>query len=230
MEKYNGWDVIIASEQTKDYYKQLEEFLYSLPSDSVFPPENMRFNAFKACRPEEVKVVVLGQDPYHNVGQANGLSFSVNIAKLPPSLKNIYAELASDLGLNVPTTGDLTYWAKQGVLLLNTSLTVEAHKAGSHSKIGWQQFTDAIIQYLNTNYKNIVYIIWGAHAYGKCKIINAAQNCTLISSHPSPLSCYKSFGEYPPFKGSKPFSKANTYLLSVGKTPIDWQISTPSLF
>ena len=224
MEKYNGWDKIIEQEQAKNYYKQMDFFLHSLPSDRIFPPENMRFNAFLTCRPEDVKVVIIGQDPYHNIGQANGLAFSVNISKLPPSLKNIYAELAADLGITKPTTGDLGAWARQGVLLLNTSLTVEAHKAGSHSKIGWQKFTDAIISYLNSKYKNIVYVIWGAHAYEKCKMINLEQNCTIISSHPSPLSCYKSFGKYPPFKGSHPFSKIDEYLMSAGKMPIDWRI------
>ncbi len=224
MNKYNGWDEVIELECAKPYFVQMTKFLNSLPETNVFPPKGQRLNALMACRPEDVKVVIIGQDPYHNINQANGLAFSVNITPYPPSLKNIYNELVSDLGIQYPNTGDLTAWAKQGVLLLNTSLSVEAHKAGSHSRIGWQLFTDAIISHLNNNYKNIVYIIWGAHAFTKCKIIDLTQNKAIISSHPSPLSNTKSFGQHPPFKGSRPFSKANEYLRSIGKSEIDFTL------
>ncbi len=222
MEKYNGWDIVFAQEFEKEYFKTMTSFLNSLSPEIVFPPKEKRLSAFMACRPESVKVVIIGQDPYHNIGQANGLSFSVDSEPLPPSLRNIFKELVQDVGVHYPTSGDLMPWAHQGVLLLNSALTVEAHKAASHSKIGWEHFTDAIIKYLNTTFQNVVYIIWGAHAHKKCRIIDAQRNCVLISSHPSPLANTKPFGMYPPFSGSGPFSKANAYLSSVGKVPIDW--------
>ncbi len=228
MEQYNGWDELISKETEKEYYVKMTQFLEAQAQHLIFPPKEQRFNALLACRPEEVKVVIIGQDPYHDIGQANGLAFSVNIPKLPPSLKNIYNELVDDLGAPYPTTGNLTPWAKQGVLLINNSLTVEAHKAGSHSKIGWQHFTDAIIKHLNTHYQHIVYIIWGAHAYKKCSIIDLENNHAIVSSHPSPLSCHKAFGAFPPFKGSKPFSQTNAYLRSVGKTEIDFRLQNNS--
>ncbi len=224
MEKYNGWDELFAVEFKKEYFQRLSAYISSLPQEIVFPPKSQRLSAFMACRPEQVKVVIIGQDPYHNVGQANGLSFSVDITPLPPSLKNIFKELSADIGGNNPLSGDLMPWARQGVLLLNSALSVEAHKAGSHSKIGWQYFTDAVIKHLNDNYENLVYIIWGAHAHKKCLYIENQRNCVLISSHPSPLSNTKPFGAYPPFSGSRPFSKANDYLQSIGKTPIEWRL------
>lgn len=187
---------------------------------TVFPPEEFVFNAFRLTPLPNVKVVILGQDPYHNVGQAHGLSFSVpsGIA-LPPSLKNIYSELVTDIpGFTYPTSGDLTKWAEQGVLLLNATLTVRAHEAASHQKRGWEQFTDSIIQSISAERKGVVFILWGSYAIKKSALIDQNKHLVLTSVHPSPLSVYRGFF------GSKPFSKTNDYLRQQGETPIDWQV------
>lgn len=225
MNKIDSWSALFQQEFEKEYFKKMEIFLHDRSKQvEIFPPENCRFRAFGATAPEDVKVVIIGQDPYHNLGQANGLAFSVDITPYPPSLKNIYKELVADLGVAYPATGDLSRWAAEGVLLINTTLSVEAHKPASHARIGWSKFTDAAIGYLNDNYQNVVYIVWGAHAYKKCKLIDGSRNCILASSHPSPLSYYKPFGEFPKFEGSRPFSKANAFLESVGRGGVNWSL------
>ncbi|MFD2743357.1 MULTISPECIES: uracil-DNA glycosylase [Sphingobacterium] len=186
----------------------------------VFPPENLVFNAFRLTPLPDVKVVILGQDPYHNIGQAHGLSFSVPVGvAIPPSLKNIYAELVEDIpGFVYPKNGDLTKWAQQGVLLLNATLTVRAHEAASHQKKGWEQFTDAIIQSISAQRSGVVFILWGSYANKKSALIDHSKHLVLTSVHPSPLSVYRGFF------GSKPFSQTNAYLSDKGKQPIDWQV------
>nr|WP_308439578.1 MULTISPECIES: uracil-DNA glycosylase [Deefgea] len=182
----------------------------------IYPPQEYWFRALELVAPEQVKVVILGQDPYHGVGEANGLSFSVpDGVKIPPSLRNIWQELARDLGINPPQHGNLTGWAEQGVLLLNTSLTVEADKAASHAKKGWEVLTDAIILHLSQSQSGLVFMLWGAHAQKKVPLIGT-QHCVLHSVHPSPLSAYRGF------IGCGHFSAANTYLLQQGKKEIDW--------
>ena len=186
----------------------------------VYPPAHLVFNAFRLTPFSEVKVVILGQDPYHNIGQAHGLSFSVpaGIAH-PPSLRNIFTELTTDIdGFQIPRSGDLTKWAKQGVLLLNATLTVRAHQAGSHQKKGWEEFTDAIIQRISDDLTHVVFILWGSYAQKKSSLINQNKHSIISSVHPSPLSVYRGFW------GSKPFSRANDYLRENGKTPIDWKL------
>lgn len=185
----------------------------------IFPKDEDIFKAFELTMFEEVKVVILGQDPYHDSGQANGLSFSVPAhCTLPPSLKNIFKELKNDLDIPISSHGDLTHWASQGVLLLNASLTVIAGKAGSHNKIGWHRFTDAVIQSLSDNRKNIVFILWGNFAKSKIKFIDSNKHLILTAAHPSPLGAHRGFW------GSKPFSKANNYLIENGIKPIDWAL------
>lgn len=186
----------------------------------VFPPKDMVFNALKLTPFYDVKVVILGQDPYHNDGQAHGLSFSVpNGIAHPPSLRNIFTELTTDIpGFNVPKSGDLSKWGKQGVLLLNATLTVRAHQAGSHQKKGWEEFTDGIISKISSELDNVVFILWGSYAQKKSQLIDESKHLILKAVHPSPLSVYRGFF------GSKPFSKANDYLSSKGKKPIDWKL------
>ncbi|MCL7988280.1 uracil-DNA glycosylase [Sphingobacterium sp. lm-10] len=186
----------------------------------VFPPEDLVFNAFRLTPLPEVKVVILGQDPYHNIGQAHGLSFSVpSGVAIPPSLKNIYTELVDDIpGFVYPRGGDLTKWAEQGVLLLNATLTVRAHEAASHQKRGWEQFTDAIIQSVSAQCAGVVFILWGSYAIKKSALIDQTKHLVLTSVHPSPLSVYRGF------HGSKPFSRTNAYLMQQGKKPINWQV------
>lgn len=188
--------------------------------NEVFPAAEYVFNAMKLTAFPDIKVVILGQDPYHNIGQAHGLSFSVPAGiPLPPSLKNIFAELSTDIAdFKIPTSGDLSAWAKQGVLLLNATLTVGAHKPGSHQKKGWEQFTDYIIQRIAQDLDHVVFILWGAYAQKKRALIDSNRHLILQSAHPSPLSVYRGFW------GSKPFSQANTYLMSKGKQPIDWKL------
>jgi len=182
----------------------------------IYPPQEYWFRALELVAPEQVKVVILGQDPYHGAGEAHGLSFSVpDGVKIPPSLRNIWQELARDLGINPPQHGNLTGWAEQGVLLLNTSLTVEADKAASHAKKGWEVLTDAIILHLSQSQSGLVFMLWGAHAQKKAPLIGA-QHYVLHSVHPSPLSAYRGF------IGCGHFSAANTYLLQQGKKEIDW--------
>ena len=215
----NDWDTILEEEFDKDYYKNLRTFLneeYS--SQTIFPPAKDIYNALRITPYNEVKVLILGQDPYHEENQAHGLAFSVNKEiQIPPSLLNIYKELNSDLNTYIPDNGYLIKWAKQGVLLLNTVLTVEAHKANSHKGKGWEILTDAIISSLN-NKEHMVYILWGRNARNKTKLITNPNHLILESAHPSPLSAYNGFF------GSKPFSKTNEYLIKNNLSPIDWQI------
>lgn len=216
----NDWLEPLKPEFSKPYYKALyakvkEEYSNNL----VFPPSNEIFSAFELTPLSEVKVVIIGQDPYHNVGQAHGLCFSVKPeVAIPPSLVNIYKELESDLGCYIPNNGYLVKWAKQGVLLLNTVLTVRAHQANSHRGIGWEEFTNAAISVLNEQDRPIVFILWGAPAQTKKKMLNNPKHLILEAPHPSPLSAYRGFF------GSKPFSKTNAFLEKNGLAVIDWQI------
>ena len=216
----NDWLEPLKPEFSKPYYKELylkikEEYSKHV----VFPPSDEIFSAFELTPLSEVKVVIIGQDPYHNIGQAHGLCFSVKPdVAIPPSLVNIYKELESDLGCYVPNNGYLVKWAKQGVLLLNTVLTVQAHQANSHRGIGWEEFTNAAISVLNEQDRPIVYILWGAPAQTKKKMLNNPKHLILEAPHPSPLSAYRGFF------GSKPFSKTNEFLEKNGLAPIDWQI------
>ena len=188
-------------------------------SETVFPSREEVFRAFSLTPISKVKVVILGQDPYHGEGEANGLAFSVNKGiKLPPSLKNIYKELNSDLGIQIPNHGDLTKWAKQGVLLLNSVLTVEKDKPGSHRNMGWEEYTDSIIKKISEERKNVVFILWGKYAETKKNLIDENKHLILFSAHPSPFSARRGF-----FK-SKPFSKCNTYLKKNGIKEIDWSL------
>ena len=215
----NDWDTILEKEFEKDYYKNLRIFLNNeYSSQTIFPPAKDIYNALRITPYNEVKVLILGQDPYHEENQAHGLAFSVNKGiQIPPSLLNIYKELNSDLNTYIPDKGYLIKWAKQGVLLLNTVLTVEAHKANSHKGKGWEILTDAIISSLN-NKEHMVYILWGINARNKTKLITNPNHLILESAHPSPLSAYNGFF------GSKPFSKTNEYLIKNNLSPIDWQI------
>jgi uracil-DNA glycosylase len=191
-----------------------------LLSHTIFPPERLIFRALAFTPPESVKVVILGQDPYHGDGQANGLAFSVNPGlKFPPSLRNIFKELKNDLGYEIPFSGDLSPWAQRGVLLLNTHLTVRRNEAGSHSKIGWEAFTDLIIQRLSVHRERIVFILWGRHARSKTVLIDREKHHILESAHPSPLSAHNGFWN------TRPFSEANEYLVRNEITPIDWKLA-----
>lgn len=216
-----SWKAALASEFQQPHMLGLKAFLRerSEMGKAIFPKGSEIFRAFELTPLNEVKVVILGQDPYHGAGQAHGLSFSVKEGvRLPPSLKNIYKELVSDLGLAMPNTGDLTPWAKQGVLLLNSVLTVEEGAAASHRKRGWEQFTDRVIQVLSERADPIVFILWGSFAIGKLPMIRIPPHGVLQSVHPSPLSAHGGFW------GSKPFSQANAMLRSWGKTEIDWRL------
>lgn len=215
----DSWTAILEPLFLEKYWAELQSFIENeRRSYTVFPPEELVFNAMKLTVFKDIKVVILGQDPYHNIGQAHGLSFSVpKGVKLPPSLKNIFAELATDVeGFKNPSSGDLSYWARQGVLLLNTIFTVRAHEAGSHQKKGWEKFTDQLIRKIDADLEHVVFILWGAHAQNKKKLINNHKHLIIESAHPSPLSVYRGFW------GSKPFSQANNFLSSKGKDPIDW--------
>lgn len=216
----NDWQVALREEFGKPYYRKLFEFVNNeYNTTTVFPPSEDVFNAFHLTPLNEVKVVILGQDPYHNVGQAHGLCFSVKPdVDIPPSLVNIYKELKEDLGCDIPNNGYLVKWAKQGVLMLNTVLTVRAHVAFSHQGKGWEEFTDAAIRILNEQDRPIVFILWGAPARKKKNMLNNPKHLILESAHPSPLSAYKGFF------GTKPFSKTNAFLVENGEKPIDWQI------
>ena len=205
-------------ETKKDYWDSLEEFVLELPEEPpTFPPRELIFNAFHQTRYHDVKVVILGQDPYHNDGQAHGLSFSVpRGVSLPPSLRNIYRELEDDLGASPGLDGDLRHWAKQGVLLLNTVLTVEAHQPHSHRKKGWEDFTDAVIQKLVERESPIAFVLWGKPAQKKKDLILIPPHCIIESAHPSPLSARRGFF------GSRPFSKINDWLNEQSQSPIQW--------
>ncbi|MES2528135.1 MAG: uracil-DNA glycosylase [Bdellovibrionota bacterium] len=215
-----SWSKLIEEESTKPYFRELQSFLKSERKKyDIFPPEKEVFTAFDLTPFENVKVVILGQDPYHGDGQAHGLSFSVKKGiKTPPSLVNIYKELHSDLGINIPEHGNLEKWAKQGVLLLNTVMTVRKAEAGSHQGQGWEIFTDRVIEVLSTQKSDIVFILWGGPSQKKASKVNLEHHHLIISPHPSPLSSYRGFF------GSKPFSQANAFLTKSGKAPIDWSI------
>ena len=214
------WLAALKPEFQKPYYAKLFSFVKNeYNTRQIFPPADDIFNAFHLTPLNEVKVVILGQDPYHNDGQAHGLCFSVKPdVEIPPSLVNIYQELHDDLGCYIPNNGYLVKWAKQGVLLLNTVLTVQAHAAFSHRGMGWEQFTDAAIQVLNEQERPMVFILWGKPAQMKKAMLNNPKHLILEASHPSPLSAYRGFF------GSRPFSKTNAFLQSNGLEPIDWQI------
>jgi uracil-DNA glycosylase len=213
-----GWKEALSAEFDKAYFKQLADFVRSeYREQAAYPPAPLIFNAFTHCPFDRVKVVILGQDPYHEPGQAHGLCFSVREGvPFPPSLVNIFKEMASDTGRPVPASGDLTRWAEQGVLLLNATLTVRAHQAGSHQGKGWETFTDAVIHRLAEARDHLVYILWGAYAQRKGAFIHSGRNLVLQSAHPSPLSAYRGFF------GNRHFSQANDYLIACGKTPVEW--------
>ena len=213
-----SWKRALAAEWDKPYFKSLTDFVRAeYGSKQCFPPARRIFAAFDACPFEDVKVVILGQDPYHDVGQANGLSFSVNPGMpLPRSLVNIFRELHDDIGCPMPVDGDLSRWARQGVLMLNSTLTVEAHRPTSHNGRGWEEFTDEVIMRLAHDREHLVFILWGSYAARKGAFIDRNRHCVITSPHPSPLSASRGFF------GSKPFSRANDYLAAHGLTPINW--------
>lgn len=214
-----SWKQYLKSEFEKPYFAKLTENVRNEYKNGLcFPPAKLVFNAFNLCPFNKVKVVILGQDPYHELGQAMGLSFSVpDGIMLPPSLQNIYKEIHSDLGKPIPTSGDLTRWAKQGVLLLNATLTVRAHEANSHQALGWQNFTDAAIETINTHREHIVFMLWGGFARSKKRLIDTNRHCIIESVHPSPLSANRGgwFGQHQ-------FSRCNAYLKLYGLGEIDW--------
>lgn len=216
----NDWQDLLQCEFEKEYYQNLRKFLINeYRTKTIYPHMKDIFNALKFTSYKDVKVVILGQDPYHGPNQAHGLSFSVNKGiKVPPSLVNIYKELHDDLGCYIPNNGYLESWTKQGVLLLNTVLTVRAHEANSHRNMGWEQFTDKIISLLNDREDPIVFILWGNPSISKKKLITNRRHFIITSPHPSPLSAFRGFF------GSRPFSKTNDFLKSINKTPINWQI------
>ncbi len=216
----NDWDDILKDEFEKEYYQKIRRILRSeYEKYRIFPDMHDIFNALKYTPFKNVKAVIIGQDPYHEIGQAHGLSFSVQKGiPLPPSLQNIYKELKSDLGVEPPTHGDLSSWAREGVLLLNATLTVREGAANSHQSIGWQIFTDRVISLLNEAKEPIVFLLWGANAKQKASLITNPNHKILSSAHPSPLSAYRGFF------GSRPFSKINEFLKSVGRDPIHWEI------
>jgi uracil-DNA glycosylase len=213
-----SWRHILEAEFSKPYFEQLVGFVkQEYGATTIYPPGPFIFKALDSAEFDQVKVVIIGQDPYHGPGQANGLSFSVNEGlRLPPSLQNIYKEIYRDLGISPNPSGDLSRWAKQGVLLLNATLTVRASDPGSHQGKGWEQFTDAIIAALNTNREHLVFMLWGKYAQQKGAIINSDRHLVLQSAHPSPFSADRGFF------GNKHFSRANQYLVEHGLEPIDW--------
>lgn len=214
-----SWRTLLQKEFNKDYFQNLITFVENeYSTKTIFPPANQIFSAFNTCPVDKVKVVIIGQDPYHGTGQANGMCFSVNKGiKIPPSLRNIYKEIESDIGRPSTTEGDLTYWAKQGILLLNATLTVRESDAGSHQKMGWEEFTDASIKLISKNKENLVFLLWGNYAKSKTKLINQNKNhLILTATHPSPFSAHSGFF------GCKHFSKANQFLSSKNLDPINW--------
>lgn len=215
-----SWKEALAPEFEKPYFASLVEYLHAQKAAGkvIYPPGREIFRAFDLCPVDKVKAVILGQDPYHGAGQAMGLSFSVpQGVPAPPSLQNIFKEICSDCGTAMSGSPDLTPWARQGVLLLNSILTVQANMAASHSKIGWEQFTDAVIRYLSDNCSNIVFMLWGNFARSKAALVDSSRHLVLQAAHPSPLARGAFFG-------CRHFSKANEYLASCGKTPIDWKL------
>lgn len=216
------WQEAIGAEKAQPYFRQILAHVRAEreSGQTVYPPAADVFNAFKYTEFADVKVVILGQDPYHNEGQAHGLAFSVHEGvAVPPSLVNIYKELADDIaGFSVPPHGCLTRWAEQGVLLLNTVLTVRAHRAHSHADLGWETFTDRVVAQINAGRENVVFMLWGSHAQKKGAMIDRSRHLVLSAPHPSPLSAYRGFF------GCRHFSRANAYLAAHGITPIDWQL------
>jgi len=214
----SSWKSVLAQDFSQQYFSDLASFVREqYATRPVFPPPGRIFAAFDACAFEDVKVVILGQDPYHDVGQANGLCFSVSDGiPFPPSLLNIFKEVAADTGAPIPATGNLQRWADQGVLLLNSTLTVEAHRAGSHQGRGWERFTDSVISHLSREREGLAFLLWGAYAIRKGALIDQSRHLVLTSPHPSPLSAHRGFF------GNHHFSRANEYLKAQGKTPIQW--------
>lgn len=217
---FYAWEALLAAEREKPYFPGLFSAVEAAYASDrrVYPPRDRLFEALRLTPPESVRCVILGQDPYHEPGQAHGLSFSVpDGTPLPPSLRNIYKELAADLGCEAPQSGDLSGWAEQGVLLLNAGLTVYESAAGSHRSFGWQHFTDAVIRAVDTLPQNIVFILWGGDARKKTALLGSKENRFIIqSAHPSPLSSYRGFF------GSRPFSRCNEFLTQRGESPIEW--------
>lgn len=215
-----SWLHKLQNEFNQPYFQKLKQFVQDQYNDSVvYPDKELIYEAFNQTHFKDIKVVIIGQDPYHGENQAHGLSFSVkNNHKLPPSLKNIYKELSCDLKVTIPKTGDLTPWAKQGVLLLNATLTVSAKSPGSHQKKGWEIFTDKIIELISNEKENVVFILWGKYAQNKGVIVDELKHLIIKSPHPSPFSARRGFF------GSKPFSKTNEYLLNKNIKPVDWTL------
>ncbi|HLN19567.1 MAG TPA: uracil-DNA glycosylase [Bacteroidales bacterium] len=216
---HDTWKSTLQEEFKKDYFLKLTEFVRTeYQKGTVYPPGSLIFNAFNLCPLDKVKAVIVGQDPYHGPGQAHGLCFSVRAGiDNPPSLQNIFREIESDLGYKPDISGNLERWASQGVLLLNATLTVRAHSAGSHQKKGWEEFTDSVITVLNRQKDNLVFFLWGAYAQKKCENINRSRHLVLESVHPSPLSASRGFF------GNRHFSRCNDYLVAHGSEPINWK-------
>lgn len=214
----NPWKDILIKESNNKYFKELNnKYLQEKMLYEIYPKSEDIFSAFQLCAYSDTKVVIIGQDPYHNPNQAHGLCFSVPDGEtIPPSLRNIYKELHTDIDKPIPKTGNISHWASQGVLMLNAVLTVRKNTPGSHKKLGWQIFTDFIIKHVSDNFNHVVFILWGNYAISKSKLINATKHNILTSVHPSPLSASRGFF------GSNPFSKTNQYLLQHNKTPINW--------
>lgn len=213
------WKDFIETENQQPYFKSLKEFVeYEYQTQTVFPPRELIYNAFRWCKFEDTKVIILGQDPYHGYGQAHGLSFSVNDGiAFPPSLRNILQEVHQDVGSPIPNSGNLTRWAKQGVLLLNDVLTVRQASPGSHQKRGWETFTENAIRQLSSEKENLVFLLWGRHAQQKGKVIDSNKHLVLTSGHPSPMSANRGL-----WFGNRHFSQTNTYLMANGKTSVIW--------
>lgn len=213
-----SWQAVLQAEFDKPYFEQLIGFVRSeYAATTCYPPGGLIFNAFNQCPLDDVKVVLIGQDPYHEPGQAHGLCFSVQDGiQYPPSLQNIFKEINSDTGRPIPTSGNLTRWATQGVLLLNATLTVRAHQAGSHQKRGWEEFTDSVICILSQEKEHLVFILWGSYAQSKAQLIDGSKHLILRSAHPSPLSAYRGFF------GNHHFSLTNSYLRKYNKKEIEW--------
>lgn len=216
----NNWDNLLHLEYNKDYFKNLMEILSQEEKKyKIYPKRDEIFQAFKLTDYDKIKCVIIGQDPYYGAGQANGLAFAVNRGvKIPPSLQNIYKELNSDLSIPIPNHGDLSNWAKNGVFLLNSTLTVRENQANSHRNIGWQRFTDEVIRLINLKNENVVFILWGRFAQSKQSLITNKKHLILTGAHPSPLSCYNGFF------GKKYFSKTNDFLEKNGIKPINWRL------
>jgi len=218
LEIEKSWKEVLEQEFEKEYFKKLANFVdKEYETQTIYPKADEIFSAFELCPFSKVKVVMLGQDPYHGENQAHGLCFSVKEGvRIPPSLRNIYKELNSDIGLEIPKSGNLEHWAKQGILMINATFTVRAANAGSHQKKGWEEFTDAIIKAVSEQKENVVFLLWGAYAQKKGKIIDRKKHHILESAHPSPLSAHRGF------LGNKHFSKTNDYLKSIKEKTIKW--------